>query len=50
MFDFFGDGSYTLSVLKHLKAKIVKDGGGGAWEKILSNRGLICVSFDVKKF
>ena len=37
MYDYSGNGFHTLSVIKHLNAKIVVD--GGPWDKILSNGG-----------
>ena len=53
MYDYFGHGFHTLSVVKYLKAKVLSE--GEPWDKILlnegpwSNLGSLGIT-DVKKF
>ena len=37
MYNYFSHGFDTVSVIKHLKAKMLSD--GGRWDNIMSNRG-----------
>lgn len=54
MYDYFGHGFNTLSVIKHLKVKVIWEGGGpGRKFNQIWVCGLICFSlgvFDMKNF